>query len=51
MQNNNKCLVCNDKYEMVRHIKCNSNKLAQKEYNSRHDWVGKVIYSLSNIKD
>ena len=29
--------------EMVNHIMSECNKLAEKEYNTRHDWVGKVI--------
>ena len=31
------------KYEMVNHIKDRYSKLAQKEYKTRHDLVGKVI--------
>ena len=32
------------KDEMVNHIINECSKLAQKEYKTRHDWVGKVIY-------
>ena len=30
---------------MINHIIDEYNKLAQKEYKTRHDWVGKVIHS------
>ena len=30
--------------KMINHIISECNKLAQKEYNTRHDWVGKVIH-------
>ena len=29
---------------MINHIISKCNKLAQKEYKTRHDWVGKVIH-------
>ena len=29
---------------MINHIIRECSKLAQKEYDTRHDWVGKVIY-------
>ena len=32
-----------DKDETVNHIVSECSKLAQREYKSRHDWVGKVI--------
>ena len=42
-QQNSKCRLCEEKEEMVNHIsRCS--KLVQKEYKSRHDWVGKVIH-------
>ena len=33
---------CRD--EMVNHMISECNKVAQKKYKSRHDWVGKVIH-------
>ena len=42
MQQNRKCWFCSNKYKMINHIsKCR--KLVQKEYKTRHDWMGKVI--------
>ena len=29
---------------MINHIICEYSKVAQKEYKTRHDWVGKVIH-------
>ena len=29
---------------MINHMICECSKLAPKEYKTRHDWVGKVIY-------
>ena len=43
-QQNSKCRLCGDRDETINHIISECNKLAQKEYNSRHDWVGKVIH-------
>ena len=43
-QQNNKCRLCGDRDETVTHIISECSKLAQKEYKSRHDWVGKVIH-------
>ena len=41
MQQNNKCKSCEEKvHRMI--IKCN--KLAQKEYKTRHDSVGSVVH-------
>ena len=43
MQQNSKCRLCGDRNETINHIgECR--KLAQKEYKTRHDWVGKVIH-------
>ena len=41
-QQNRKCTLCSD--ETINHIISKCNKLAQKEYKVRHDWVGKVIH-------
>ena len=37
-----------DRDERVNHIISKCSKLAQKEYKTRHDWVGKVIYWVLN---
>ena len=44
VQQNRKCKLCGDKNETVNPIISEFNKLMQKEYESRHDWVGKVIH-------
>ena len=43
-QQNSKCRLCSNRDEIINHIISESSKLAQKEYKTRHDWVGKVIY-------
>ena len=43
-QQNNKCRLCGDRDETINHIISECSKLAQKEYKTRHDWVGKVIH-------
>ena len=43
-QQNSKCRLWGDGDEMINHIKSECSKLAQKEYKTRHDWVGKVIH-------
>ena len=43
MQQNSKCKLCGDEDETVNHMISKCNKLAQKEYKSRSDWMGKVI--------
>ena len=43
-QNAQLCRLCGDKNKMINHIKSESSKLTQKEYKTRHEWVGKVIY-------
>ena len=43
-QQNSKCRLCSDRYETIRHIISECSKLAQKEYKTRHDWVGKGIH-------
>ncbi len=40
---NNKYRLCSDRDETINHIISECSKLAQKEYNTRHDWVGNVI--------
>ena len=42
-QQNSKCRLCRDRDETINHIISECSKLAQKEYKTRHDWVGKVI--------
>ena len=41
---NSKCRLCSDRDETSNHIISECSKLAQKEYKTRHDWVGKVIH-------
>ena len=41
-QQNSKCSLCDDWYEVINHIISECHKLAQKEYKTRHNWVGKV---------
>ena len=43
-QQNSKCRLCSDRDEMINHIMSECSKLAQKEYKTRHNWVGKVIH-------
>ena len=43
-QQNSKCRLCGDRDETINHIIRKCSKLAQKEYKTRHDWVGKVIH-------
>ena len=43
-QQNSKCRLCGDRDETINRIISECNKLAQKEYKTRHDWVGKVIH-------
>ena len=42
MQQNSKCRLCGDRDETINHIISECSKLAQKEFKTRHDWVGKV---------
>ena len=44
MQQNSKCRLCGDRDETINHIISECSKLAQKECEARHDWVGKVIH-------
>ena len=43
-QQNSKCRRCGDRDETINHIISECSKLAQKEYKTRNDWVGKVIH-------
>ena len=43
-QQNSKSRLCGDKDETINHIINECCKLAQKEYKTRHDLVGKVIH-------
>ena len=43
-QQNSKCRLCGDRDETINHIISECSKLAQKEYKTRHGWVGKVIH-------
>ena len=40
-QQNSKCRLCGDRGETINHIISKCSKLVQKEYKTRHDWVGK----------
>ena len=42
MQQKSRCWLCCDRDEMINHISICS-KLAQREYKTRHNWMGKVI--------
>ena len=44
MQQNSKCRLCGDRDDTINLIISECNKLAQKEYKARHDWVGKVVH-------
>ena len=43
-QQNSKCRLCCDRDETINRIISECSKLAQKEYKTWHDWVGKVIH-------
>ena len=43
-QQNNKCRSCGERNKTVNPITSECNKLAQKEYQIRREWVGKVIH-------
>ena len=43
-QQNSKYRLCGDRDETINHIISECSKLSQKEYKTRHDWVGKVIH-------
>ena len=41
---NSKCKLCADREKTINHVISECSKLVQKEYESRHGWVGKVIH-------
>ena len=43
-QQNSKCRLCGDIDETINHIISECNKLAQKEYKTRHDWVHRAMH-------
>ena len=43
-QQDNKCRLYVNKAKTIRHIICESSKLAQKERKTKYDWVGKVTH-------
>ena len=43
-QQSSKCKLCGNRDETINDIISERRKLAQKEYKTRHDWVGKVIH-------
>ena len=44
-QQNNKCRLCGGRDERINHIISQCSKLAQKDYKTKHNWVGEVIHS------
>ena len=44
MQQNSRCRLSSDRDETINCIISECSKLAQKEYKTKHDWVGKVIH-------
>ena len=42
-QQNSKCRLCGDREETTNQIISECRKLAQKEYETRYDWMGRVI--------
>ena len=44
MKQNSRCILCGDRDETINHIISKNSKLAQKEYKSRRECVGKVIH-------
>ena len=43
-QQNSKCRLCGDRDETINHVISECSKLALKEYNTKLDWMGKVIH-------
>ena len=43
-QRNRKCRLCSDRDETINYVICECRKLSQKEYKTRHDWVGTVTH-------
>ena len=44
MQQNSECTLCSDRDETINHIISECRKIAQKEYKTRHDRMGKMIH-------
>ena len=42
-QQNSKSRLCEERDQTVKHIASECHKQAQKDYKTKHDWVGKVI--------
>ena len=47
-QHNSKCRLWDDRNETINHIISECSKLAQKEYKTRHDWVGKLSKKMTH---
>ena len=43
-QQTSKCRLCGDRNETINHIISECSNLAQKEHETKNDWVGKVIH-------
>ena len=43
-QQNSKCRLCSDRDKTINHIISEYTKWAQREYKTRHDWVGQVMH-------
>ena len=43
-QQNRKCRLYGDTEETVNHLIAECSKLVQKDYKTKHDWLGKVIH-------
>ena len=43
-QQTSRCTLCGDRDKTINHIISKCNKVVQKEYKTRYDWVGKVIH-------
>ena len=43
-QRNSSGRLCGDRYETINHIISKCSKSAQREFKTRHDWVGKLIH-------
>ena len=43
-QGDSLCEVCRKVYESIDHISGGCSKLAQREYNGRHDNLGKIVH-------
>ena len=45
-QQNSKCRLCGDRNEAINHIIRECSKLVQREYKTRHDWVGRYLLGI-----